>query len=128
MEWYPSNDTFEINKCCVHGKIQLTLEQHRFELHQSTYVDFFPVVNTTVLHDPWLVESLGAELSIRRASYKGICEFSTAQGSLPLILLLFRGQLYCFFSQAQSFVFQAFHPVTCHFYLVFNLSKFYTFY
>ena len=34
-------------------KLQLTLEQHRFELHEFTYTwIFFSIVNTTVLHDP----------------------------------------------------------------------------
>ena len=42
--------------------IQLTLEQHGFELCRSTYRRiFFPTVNTVVLHDPWLVESMDAE-------------------------------------------------------------------
>ena len=32
------------------GTVQLTLEQHGFELHRSTYMQSFPVV-TTGLHD-----------------------------------------------------------------------------
>lgn len=76
----------------------------------------------------WLVEPLGREPWIRRASCKVTCEFSTAQGVFAPNPLLFRGQLYCFFSQIWSFIFQAFHPVTCHFYVVFSLSKFYSFY
>ena len=34
----------------------MTFEQHKFELH----VNFFSVVNTTVLYDPWIVESTDA--------------------------------------------------------------------
>lgn len=36
-----------------------------------------------------------------------------------------QGSAILFLSQAQSFIFQAFYPVTCHFYLVFSLSKMY---
>lgn len=39
--------------------IYLDLEQHRFELHRGTLKSgYFLVVNTTLLHDPWLVESM----------------------------------------------------------------------
>ena len=41
--------------------IQLTLEQHGFELCRSTYRRTFSTVNTIVLHDPWLVESMDAK-------------------------------------------------------------------
>lgn len=37
--------------------IQLTLEQHRFELCRSTQTCIFSIVNATVLHDQGLVES-----------------------------------------------------------------------
>ena len=39
--------------------------KHGFELHGSTYL-FFSTVNTTVLHDLWLVESTDAEPLIWR--------------------------------------------------------------
>lgn len=43
--------------------IYLDLEQHRFELHRGTLKSgYFLVVNTTLLHDPWLVESMNEEL------------------------------------------------------------------
>ena len=37
--------------------IQLTLEQHEFELHGSTYTQIFSVVDTVVLHDLPLVDA-----------------------------------------------------------------------
>ena len=39
-----------------HSKIQLTLEQHGFELRRSIYSGIFSVVNTTTLHDLQLVD------------------------------------------------------------------------
>ena len=47
--------------------IQLTLEQHRFELQVSinTWI-LFLIVNTTVLQVPWLVESVDEESQIQR--------------------------------------------------------------
>ena len=41
--------------------IQLTLEKHVFELHGSTYTCIFSIVSSTVLHNPWLVESADAD-------------------------------------------------------------------
>lgn len=40
--------------------IELILEQYGFEQHVSTYMQIFSI-NTTVLHSPRLVESMGAE-------------------------------------------------------------------
>ena len=37
--------------------VQLTLEQHRFEVLVSTYMQIFKTVNTAVSHDQRLVES-----------------------------------------------------------------------
>ena len=46
-------------------EVQLTLEQHEFELHGATYYeDIFPIVNTTVLHYLRLGESADEELRI----------------------------------------------------------------
>lgn len=45
--------------------IQLTLEKHGFELHRSTYMGSFSIV-----HDPWLVDSMDTELQIQRDDYK----------------------------------------------------------
>ena len=40
--------------------IRLTLEQHEFELHGSTYTWNFSI-STTVLHSLWLVESVDVD-------------------------------------------------------------------
>ena len=48
-----------------HFLLQLTLEKHGFELHRSTYMGSFSIV-----HDPWLVDSMDTELQIQRADYK----------------------------------------------------------
>ena len=48
---------------CVCVCTRLTPEQHRFELHESTYVQiFFSIGNTTVQHNLQLVESTDREL------------------------------------------------------------------
>ena len=55
--------------------MQLTLEQLRFELHESTYIFRFLVsvcvytVCITVLPGLWLVESADAELWVQRAGF-----------------------------------------------------------
>lgn len=57
---------------------------HKLELHQSTYMlcFFFQWACTTAgLHDPWLLESVNAELWIRKASCKLTHRILTAQGS-----------------------------------------------
>ena len=61
--------TFSVSKYIIqvtnlHICIQLTLEQHRFELSGSTYSRIFSTISATVLPDPWLVESLHAEPQI----------------------------------------------------------------
>lgn len=44
-------------------KLQLALEQQRFELRVHLYMDFFfPTVNTTVLHHLQLIESAYGEV------------------------------------------------------------------
>ena len=60
--------------------IQLTLEQHRFELHKSTYMQIFfnKYVLQYLLHDLNLAESKDGELRIWTADYKVIQGFSTA--------------------------------------------------
>ena len=40
-------------------------------------------MRTIVLHNPWLVESMDAELQVQRANYKVTPGFSTAQGQCP---------------------------------------------
>ena len=51
--------------------VHLTPEKHGFELHGSTYTWFSSIENTTVLHDPWLVESMYAgEQHIQKANYE----------------------------------------------------------
>ena len=46
--------------------IHLTPEQHGFELCRSTYTQIFSTVDTTVLHDPQLLESMDVEPHIWR--------------------------------------------------------------
>lgn len=54
------------------NRIQLTFEQHGFELHGSLIHGFLKVVNTTVLYDPGLVESTDAEPWIQRNHVCGV--------------------------------------------------------
>ena len=49
--------------------VHLTLEQHGFELCGSTCSQIFPTVNTTVPHDPWVVESSSQNLGYERSMY-----------------------------------------------------------
>ena len=79
--------------------LQLTFEQHCLELWGSTYtwVFFFPI-NTTLLHNLWLVESLiGRDkykgIKIGRDKYKVIYGFSNCWG-VRLTPTLFKHQLY----------------------------------
>lgn len=51
-------------------KLQMTFEQHGFELHESTYMQLFSR-NTTVLHDLQLVESVCTGQRIWKADYQG---------------------------------------------------------
>ena len=58
--------------------IQLTLEQHGFELCGSIYRQIvFQCIHTTVLHSLLLVDSADAELQIWRAHSKIVCRFLT---------------------------------------------------
>ena len=60
--------------CCLASPSELTLEQHGFRLVQvHLYTDiFFQIVNTEVLHSPWLVESEVVEPLIwRNRGYPG---------------------------------------------------------
>ena len=50
-------------------EIQLTLEQHKFELHRSTYRWISSVVNTTVPHNLQLVETLDEKMQIQSNLY-----------------------------------------------------------
>ena len=88
---------------CVHIQIymcmQLILVKHEFEhtcLCPLT-CDFFFSINTIVLLDQWLVESMNVELRIQRADYKIIWIFNCRRAgvrSCPLTPELFKGQLY----------------------------------
>ena len=53
------------------GVGRLTLEQHGFELHESTYTRIFSIINTAGLHDPGLVESSEVETQIWRNRIPG---------------------------------------------------------
>ena len=54
----------------------------------------FNEISTTELHDhPWLVESIDMELWIWKVNCRGIHSFWLHRGWVPLILLLFKGQL-----------------------------------
>ena len=55
----------------------LTLEQHKFEMHMSTFtwIFFFQRICTTVLHDPQLVEFADTEWHMLRTNYKVILGF-----------------------------------------------------
>ena len=58
------------------NEMQVTLEeQYKSELHGSTYMGSFSIVNTTVLHNLQLVESIDVELRIRRADCKLSVDF-----------------------------------------------------
>ena len=62
-----------------HVYIQLTVEQHGFELHRSTYTGttgtFFTKYVPHCLHDPLLTESLDAEPQIPRAECELYADF-----------------------------------------------------
>ena len=63
-------------------------------------MDFCSIVNNLVLHRPWLVESEDVQsqilegLPIQRADCKLNENFPVHGESVPLILMLFKGQLY----------------------------------
>ena len=90
---------FRANRQSTRTYIQWTLEQHWFELCESTYMQTFSVVNTIVLHDLPLAESLDMELWIgRNRIYGGLTiklymDFRLQGGSAPLTPMLFKGQL-----------------------------------
>lgn len=70
--------------------IQLTLEQHVFEL----YMDFFfHEIHTIILHYTWLIESVGTEPRIQRAQNKVKLGFLTMWRVSTPTLMLFKGQL-----------------------------------
>ena len=66
--------------------LQLTLQQQRgFELCRFTYTGYFPVVDTTILHSLWLIESLDMEVPWNQSQLRIIYGLTAA---------LFNGQLY----------------------------------
>ena len=75
----------------------MTLEQHEFKLHRSTYIQisFTKYVSQYyTIHDPWLVESTDAEPQIQRADCKVISEFLTEKRVYAPIPALLKCQLY----------------------------------
>ena len=74
--------------------LQLTLEQYRFELHRSTYMQFFPNKYVLPYYTIWLVESADTEPRIQRAHCKAVHRFLTAGGRWPLTPALFKDQLH----------------------------------
>lgn len=56
------------------SQIQLILKQHRFELHISTRGSF-RIVNTTVIDDLQLVQSVNVELQMPRKHRYGMTEY-----------------------------------------------------
>ena len=82
--------------------IHLTREQHGLNCKGPLLGGFSSVVNTPVLHDPWLGRICGcgtedtAELCIRMADYKLHTVFQLCGASAPLTFALFKGQLYMF--------------------------------
>lgn len=68
----------------------MTLEQHLFELHKSTYTWIsFHYICITVLHDPWLVD-MEPQIQIQKKLYSNILLHGE---STPLTLTFFKGQL-----------------------------------
>lgn len=75
-------------------KVQLTVEQYRFELQGPPYTQIF--VNeycTIVLHNSKLVESPDVELWIRRANCKVTLRLLTTWWLSAPNVALFKGQL-----------------------------------
>ena len=75
--------------------VQLTQEQHGFELCKSTYMWVFPAVNTTVLHHPRPAESVDTEgpRTQRAVTLSYAKSFGCLEAGTPT-LTLFKGQLY----------------------------------
>lgn len=92
-------NTFSLGQRFQDFVLQLTLEQHGCKFSGPLTCSFFSIVNTVVLQNPQLVESLGAKTTdtekqyIWRANYM-IREFLLGRGSVMLIPALFKGQLY----------------------------------
>ena len=62
---------------------------------------FFSSVNTAVLRDPWLVESMDAEPLYRGQAISSTQIFDCAEGQCPLTPVLFKGPLYSDSSKEQ---------------------------
>ena len=73
------------NFACAHGLfVQLTLEQHGFELRGATYTWIFSVNNSTVVpHGMQCGEYGDAERHTQRAHWKVTQGFSTRWGPAP---------------------------------------------
>ena len=69
----------------------LTLEQHRFELHGSTYTQIF--LNKYILHDLYLVKFMMWNHEYRGPTVKLYLDFRLWEGWARLTPMLFRGQL-----------------------------------
>ena len=77
-------------------KVELTLEQHGFELHGSIYPWIYSVICVTVPHDLQLIEFMGPVPQIWRKSLYGGQTISYTQlckGWALLISMLFEGWL-----------------------------------
>ena len=64
-------------------KIELRLEQHRYDLCRSTLIDIFSIANTTVLHNLQICDlgSDSEEHSKQKAGYMQI--FNCTEGWCP---------------------------------------------
>ena len=76
-----SANVFEIHSCCYAcHTYAYTVDPWKTQVwtvRLHTYTDVFHQINTTVPHDLWLVESVGAETWTQRTNYKVILSFST---------------------------------------------------
>lgn len=75
----------DIPKDMLFEEVQLTLRQHWFELHGSTYRQIFPVSSSIVLPDSQLVKYIDAEPEILRSDYKVIGMFPTCKAMSPVV-------------------------------------------
>ena len=79
--------------------VQLTLDQHRFELHDPLIPTFFSIVNATLLtSSSWLNPQIQRNLRNRGPTIKIQVDFPLAEGCI-LTPTLFKSQLYLVFVQ-----------------------------
>ena len=76
-------------------KVQMTLEQLRFKLHSSTYMQIFSTASAIALYDLWSIEFMDiGEPQIWRANSELYTDFQLHRRSVPLNSVLIKGQLY----------------------------------